>query len=229
MIDERTFRRALIAIALAALLGGLGASFADYHDSARWIWAAGTIPVVIVLAISIVRDILSGRLGVDAVAFLSMVAAVALGQGLAGVVIAIMYAGGNVLEDYAVGRAERDLKSLVDRAPRVAHRRVGETIEDVPVDEILIGDAILVRAGEVIPADGVITCPNALLDEAAVTGEPIPVARRAGEAARSTLVTPLRCVPRPPPAKALMPASSAWSPPHKQLKLPSSGWQTAMR
>ena len=80
--------------------------------------------LVMVLAISMICDILSGRMGVDAVAFLSMAAALALGQTLAGVVVAIMYAGGNVLEDYAVGRAERDLKSLVDRAPRVAHRRI---------------------------------------------------------------------------------------------------------
>jgi hypothetical protein len=62
-------------------------------------------------------------MGVDAVAFVSMAAALALGQTLAGVVVAIMYAGGGVLEDFAVGRAERDLKALVDRAPRVAHRK----------------------------------------------------------------------------------------------------------
>jgi heavy metal translocating P-type ATPase/RND family efflux transporter MFP subunit len=124
-------------------------------------------------------------MGVDAVAFLSMVAALALGQSLAGVVVAIMYAGGNALEDYAVGQAERDLKSLVDRAPRVAHRRIGDSIEDVPVDQISIGDMILVRAGEVIPVDGLITCQSALLDESAVTGEPIPATRQAGEAAPS--------------------------------------------
>jgi hypothetical protein len=71
---------------------------------ARWIWAAGTIPVVAGLAISIARDVLAGRMGVDAVAFVSMAAALALGQTLAGVVVAVMYAGGNVLEDFAVGR-----------------------------------------------------------------------------------------------------------------------------
>ena len=123
MVNERTTRRALIMIALAGLSIGLAAAFAGHNGLARWIWAAGTIPVVAGLAISIVRDVLAGRMGVDAVAFVSMAAALALGQTLAGVVVAIMYAGGNVLEDFAVGRAERDLKSLVDRAPRVAHRR----------------------------------------------------------------------------------------------------------
>ncbi len=92
------------------------------------------------------------------------------------------------LEDYAVGRAERDLKALVDRAPRVAHRRIGGSIEDVPIEQISIGDTLLVMAGEVIPVDGLIIIQNTLLDKSAVTGEPIPVARRPGEAARSGTV-----------------------------------------
>jgi cation transport ATPase len=55
--------------------------------------------------------------------FVSMSAALLLCETLAGIVVAVMYAGGNVLEDFAVARAERDLESMVDRAPRVAHRR----------------------------------------------------------------------------------------------------------
>ena len=73
-------------------------------------------------------------MGVDAVAAASMAATLALGQTLAGVVVAVMYAGGNALEDFAVGRAERDLKSLIDREPRVAHRTTGESFEDIPID-----------------------------------------------------------------------------------------------
>ena len=68
-------------------------------DLANWCWAGGTAPVVIGLLISIIRDLLAGRVGVDAVAFVSMSGALALGQNLAGIVIAVMYAGGNILED----------------------------------------------------------------------------------------------------------------------------------
>jgi E1-E2 ATPase len=125
-------------------------------DLASWCWAAGTLPVVIGLLISMIRDFLTGRVGVDSVAFVSMSGALFLGQNLAGIVIAINYAGGNLLEDIAVGRAERDLKSLIERAPRIAHRRIGSNIEDVSIDQIAVGDNILVRAGEVIPIDGVI-------------------------------------------------------------------------
>jgi heavy metal translocating P-type ATPase len=131
------------------------------------------------------RDFLAGRFGVDSIAFVSMAAALVLGQNLAGIIIAIMYAGGNVLEDFAVARAERDLRSLIDRAPRVAHRRVGSSIEDVPIDQVAIGDNILVRGGEIVPVDGVVLSHSAIIDEAALTGEPIPVSRQVGELARS--------------------------------------------
>jgi len=132
-----------------------------------------------------IRDFLAGRIGVDSVAFVSMSGALVLGQNLAGIVVAIMYAGGNLLEDFAVARAERDLKSLIDRAPRVAHRRIDSTIEDVAIEQVAVGDDILVRAGEVVPVDGLITSQQAMIDEAALTGEPIPVSRQAGELARS--------------------------------------------
>ncbi len=131
------------------------------------------------------RDLLAGRLGVDAIAFLSMSGALVLGETLAGIVVAIMYAGGNVLEDLAVARAERDLKSLIDRAPRIAHRRSASLVEDVPIERISVGDEILVRAGEIIPVDGVIASQAAMIDEAALTGEPIPVLRRTGDFVRS--------------------------------------------
>ena len=90
-----------------------------------------------------------------------------------------------MLEDFAVARAERDLKSLVDRAPRVAHRRTDDEIEDVPIDAVAVGDTILVRAGEVVPVDGIILGSSATLDEAALTGEPIPVTRSNGDAVHS--------------------------------------------
>jgi heavy metal translocating P-type ATPase len=188
MFNERIARRALIAVALLGLAGGLAAAFLGRAELARWVWAAGVIPVAASLAISIVRDLLSGRAGVDAVAFVSMSAALALGEMLAGAVIAVMYAGGGALEDFAIGRAERELKSLVDRAPRFAHRRVEASFEDAPIEQVSIGDAILVRAGEIVPVDGLITSSSASLDESALTGEPMPVMRRAGEAARSGTV-----------------------------------------
>jgi heavy metal translocating P-type ATPase len=185
MIDERLARRILIAVALTGLAAGGAAALAGYAALAQGLWTAATVPVVVALAISIVRDLWAGRMGVDAIAFLAMAAALVLGQALAAIVVAIMYAGGTVLEDFAVARAERSLKSLMDRAPRVAHRRADQTIEDVPIEAVGIGDAIVVRAGEVIPVDGQIVGSTAVIDESALTGEPIPVTRPEGSGARS--------------------------------------------
>ena len=145
-------------------------------------WTLATAPVVAGLAVSIVRDFLAGRFGVDAIALVSMSAALALGQPLAGAVVALMYSGGNVLEDIAIARAAHDLRSLVDRAPRVAHRRVNDGIEDVPIGGVAVDDLLLVRAGEVVPVDGVVTSTEATIDESALTGEPIPVVKARGAA-----------------------------------------------
>ena len=154
-----------------------------------------------------------------------MSAALALGQPLAGIVVAIMYTGGTVLEDYAVARAERSLKALVDRAPRVAHRRLWQAIEDVAIAKVKIGDAILVRAGEIIPVDGIITSTGSVFDESAPTGEPIPVTRQKGEGVRSGTVNAgdtceLRAMA--PPRKVRTPGSSASSAQLKRPRPPSA-------
>ncbi len=185
ILDERLLRRALVAVALSGLLAGICAWLLDRRDFANWFWAAGTLPVIVGLSLSIVRDFLAGRIGVDAIALVSMLGALILGETLAGIVVAIMYSGGNLLEDFAVARAERDLRSLIDRAPRVAHRCRSAAVEDVPIEQVAVGDEILVPAGEVIPVDGVIISQMAVIDEAALTGEPIPVSRPAGDLVRS--------------------------------------------
>ena len=182
MSFERVMRWALVTIAIAGLAAGVVASLAGRPAFADLCWTLATLPVIAGLAVSIVRDLLAGRLGVDAIALVSMSAAVALGQPLAGAVVALMYSGGNVLEEIAVARAERDLRSLVDRAPREAHRLAEGRVEEVPISAVAIGDRLLVHAGEVVPVDGVVNSDAAAVDESALTGEPIPVAKARGAA-----------------------------------------------
>ncbi|MGJ5180738.1 heavy metal translocating P-type ATPase [Bradyrhizobium oligotrophicum] len=179
---ERILRWSLVAIAVAGLAaGGLGYALGR-ADLAGYAFTASTIPVIAGLVVSIVRDVLAGRIGVDAIALVSMSAAIVLGEPLAGAVVALMYSGGNVLEDIAVARAEHDLRALVDRAPRMAHRAREDRIEDVPVADIAVGDRLMVRAGEIVPVDGVVETAVAVVDESALTGEPIPVTRTRGMA-----------------------------------------------
>jgi hypothetical protein len=96
MTLERNVRRALVLIAIAGLAAGVIAQFAQNPALARLLWTSATVPVIVGLAISIARDLLAGRWGVDAVALFSMSGALALGQPLAGAVVALMYSGGNV-------------------------------------------------------------------------------------------------------------------------------------
>lgn len=185
-MNESALRRALLVIAILGLAIGLGAWRTGLGPfEADTIWTAATLPVVAALAISILRDFWIGRFGVDAIALVSMSAALLLGQPLAAVVVAIMYAGGTVLEDFARGRAERNLKALTDRSPRVAHRTSTLGTETISIEDVAVGDEILVRAGELLPVDGTLLDASASLDESAVSGEPLPERRSAGDMLRS--------------------------------------------
>ena len=129
-----------------------------------------------------------GRVGVDIVTILAIVGAVLVGEPFAAAVITVMLATGRTLEAQAAGRARRELRALLERAPRVVHRYVGGELTDPPIDEVAKGDLLLVRPGEVVPVDGLIEGASAVLDEAALTGEPMPVDRVAGDAVRSGTV-----------------------------------------
>lgn len=186
-ISESILRRSLALLAAGGLLVGLIMPWLGTTSllGPEGVWAAVTIPVIILLSTSMVRDFLIGRIGVDAIALVAMTSALVLGQSLAAAVVALMYAGGTVLEDFARGRAERNLRLLADRSPRIAHRRRADGLQTIAVAEVAVDDELYVRAGELIPVDGELLGETAKLDESAVTGEPLPVTRLAGDCLRS--------------------------------------------
>jgi heavy metal translocating P-type ATPase len=171
---------ALVTVSLGGLLHLVGA-----EPAGDALWAASLAVMIVPLASSVLRSLWRRDVGVDAIALVSMVGALALGQYGAGAVIALMLAGGNALEELAGRRARRELTKLVQRAPRIAHRRRGEGVEEVPVETLAVGDTVVVRAGEVIPADGSVLSSAAVVDESALTGEPLPAAYGPGELVRS--------------------------------------------
>lgn len=166
---------ALLVIALAGLIAGLGLSFAGFADAADIAWSAGVIPVLAGLVFEIVRSLRAGEVGLDIVAVLSMSAALAFGETLAAAVVALMYSGGTLLESFAEGRARREMQSLLSRVPRTASRRLDGTLEEVPLDAIEPGDLLLIRQGDVAPVDGLLASDRAMLDQSALTGESLPV------------------------------------------------------
>ena len=186
---ESTLRRLLALLAIAGLAGGLLLAWdwipAPAVVTPRVVWTLATLPVILALLVSILRDFMIGRIGVDAIALVSMSAALLLDQSLAAVVVALMYSGGVLLEDLARGRAQHDLRALEDRSPRLAHRRRHGGIETVPVTDVAVDDELLVGAGEIVPVDGSLLDKDARLDESVLTGEPLPIARSVGQLLRS--------------------------------------------
>jgi heavy metal translocating P-type ATPase len=166
------FLGSLVAVTAGGVLVLLGDD-----QLAGVVWAAATAVVAVRLAVAIVADLLQRRAGVDVIALLAMAGALALGQFLAGAVIAVMLTGGQALEDYASGRARRELTALLAGAPRVAHRVRDDRVEAVDVAEVVPGELLLVRSGEAVPVDGVVVDSGALFDESALTGESRPVPR----------------------------------------------------
>jgi heavy metal translocating P-type ATPase len=162
---------------------GLGLGFAmPLLGQPAWqdrVWAAFTIPVLIFLVYDIVASLRRGEVGLDIVAVLSMAAALVVGEELAAVVVALMYAGGQFLEAFAERHARREMTALLARVPRTAVRYRAGGLEEVELDLVMPGDHLLIRQGDVVPADGVVASGLAVLDQSALTGEPIPVQQRA--------------------------------------------------
>src|SRR4051794_21143717 len=148
--------RFVAAGVLAALAAGGVLAVAGSTVAADAVWAAGTTLALVPLTLAVARTLRAGRAGVDVIALLAMAGALALGEELAGAVIALMLAGGNALEEAASRRARRDLTALLERSPTVAHRRIGDQLEDVAVADIEPGDVIVIRQGEVVPVDGTV-------------------------------------------------------------------------
>ena len=177
--------RLLALLALIGVAGGLVLHVLGVDAPAHLAWAATTALLLVPLTSSVTRTVLRGDVGVDAIALVSMAGALALGEYLAGAVIALMLAGGNALEEVANRRARRELSALVERAPRSALVRRDQRIDTVPIDDVVPGDAVLVRAGEVVPVDGLVLSEEAVVDESALTGEPLPVTVPRGGQVRS--------------------------------------------
>lgn len=187
MKDLRPIRPATLLLMACVLgLGSGGAAWvAGRHSLADVLWV-GTAGLALIPAIAtLVHSLLRRSAGVDVIAILAIVGALVLGEYLAGSVIGLMLATGRALEEYAANRAERDLSSLLRRAPRTAHRLRNGAVETVPVEDVAVGDTLIVKEGDVLPVDGVVSAGPASLDEAALTGESRLVERQVGDQVRS--------------------------------------------
>ena len=146
-----------------------------------YFWIASGLIGLIPATLWFIQDLRSRTMGSDVLAVLSLVSTLLTHELFASSVIAVMLASGRVLESWALGQAERQLKALLARLPRNVNRiKADGSLEQIKIEEIAIGDKLLIRSGEIIPADGRLTIA-ATLDESALTGEPLPVQRAVNE------------------------------------------------
>lgn len=170
----------LLGLAVAATLYAAG-----LLSGVKAALALATLPVLAKLTVDIVTGFRRGEFGLDAVAALSMSAALVVGEHLAAAVVALMYAGGQYLEAFAEGRARREMTALLARTPKHALLLGPTGMQEVPLESVVPGDRLLVRRGDVVPVDGTVAKGRARLDQSALTGEALPVRRLEGDAVES--------------------------------------------
>lgn len=185
-------RSGAVGALLAVALVGLAAAGAFYTAGepalADGCLAVTTVAGIVPAAYWAATAARRRRLGVDVVALLALAGTLAVGEYFAGAVITLMLASGRTLEARAQRRARRDLTALLARAPRVAHRNRGGSVETVPADQITPGDHLVVKPGEIVPVDGTVESAMAVTDESTLTGEARLIERPAGDPVRSGVV-----------------------------------------
>ncbi|MCR8669916.1 heavy metal translocating P-type ATPase [Agrococcus sp. HG114] len=175
-------RYPLVAITLVVGASAIGAAVAGAGGAARWLCIGWAAIVVVVQGVGMVRDALRGRWGLDILAITAIVATLLVDEYVAAIIIVLMLTGGEALEDYAAGRAKRELTALLERAPQRAHRELpGGELEEIGADDVRVGDVLLLRPAEIVPVDAELLSEHAVVDESSLTGESLPVELAAGD------------------------------------------------
>ncbi len=126
--------------------------------------------------------------GSDLLAGASIVTSVLLHQYLAGTLVVLMLSGGEALEAYAVRNASSVLAALAKRMPSSAHRKRQDHITDVSLDDVAVGDVLVVFPHEICPVDGAVIEGHGVMDESYLTGEPYRMSKAPGSAVLSGAV-----------------------------------------
>ncbi len=159
----------MLPVGVAFLLAGGLAS------SQETLYLVAIVIGCIEIAITAYHDIRKNDWSLDYIALLAMIVAIISHEWVAGAVIALMYTGGEALEAYAARRAESSLAALLARMPKSALVKGDDgRTEEIPLGNVAAGTRIIVRGGELVPLDGLLASPAAVLNLANLTGEPLP-------------------------------------------------------
>ncbi len=161
---------------------------AGFIISKAWPQAPGWLPLACYLAAyffggfytvrEAVDNLRMKRFEIDTLMLVAAAGAAALGSWAEGALLLFLFSLGHALEHYAMGRAKRAIEALAELAPNTANVRRDGRVQEVAVEELLVGDVVLVKPNERLPADGFLVLGNSSINQAPVTGESIPVDKR---------------------------------------------------
>ena len=170
----------------------------------QWLVIASVLIIVIDTVRGMIDDLRHGQVGVDVLAVVAILSTVAVAEYWASWAVTLMITSGEAIEEYAQAKAERSLTALMEAAPQTAHvvnlpgvgcgfatdkgdssdgfRRVGSAsaaaaahrFDTVPVEQVQLGDVLMVLPGETVPVDGELLSGTATLDLSNINGEPVP-------------------------------------------------------
>lgn len=164
----------LLTIGIYLMLSFLNTAYT--HVPLLFLILIGGIPLFLQIFLKLMR----GNFGADSLAAIALVTGVILHQYLAASLIILMLASGQTLERYARHKASSVLLALVQRMPTIAHRRINNQIEDIPLNDIHINDEIIIYPHETCPVDGIVIDGNGSMDESYLTGEPYQISKAPG-------------------------------------------------
>ena len=180
-LSSRQVNWSLFVISLISLSFGFLVPFLGYLNLQSFIWAIGGLAGLIPATKWVIDEFKNKNMGSDILAVLALLGTLLTNEMMAAAIISLMLATGRVLESWAEGQAERQLHSLLERMPRVAHILLEDgSLKTINADDVKVGDILVVRSGEIVPVDGMLIT-DATLDESALTGESLPVNRQTND------------------------------------------------
>ncbi|HSX29526.1 MAG TPA: heavy metal translocating P-type ATPase [Candidatus Saccharimonadales bacterium] len=171
----------LFYIALLASAVALPLQLWVSATASNWVLAVACGIVLLPLLWRMWQDLGDGKYGVDILAATAIITSIVLHEYWAAMVIVLMLTGGEALENYAERRADKELDALLQHAPHIAHVKRGNKEVDVKASAVQAGDTIVIKPGEIVPADAVIIEGSSSVDESSLTGESLPINKTNGD------------------------------------------------
>ena len=126
-------------------------------------------------------NLLAGKVGADLALTIACLAAIVLGQSETAALVVFIALCGESIEGYTVDRAQRAIRRIFQLCPRTARVLVGDDEQEVPIEQVIVLDSVVVRPGERIPVDGVVAAGQSAVDQSALTGESLPAEKAVGD------------------------------------------------